>query len=103
MQELQAEGLLATPDNPEPRGVAAEDFSRLNVLDAVIHESLRLMPTAPNGGLRILTKDTTVRYHPLRSDVVLYDHACMHPSLHVASGSRSAEQVYTCLGMEVGE
>ena len=63
-QELESEGLLATAENPSPRSITAEDLAKLTVLDALVHESLRLMPTAPNGGLRVLTSDTKARCLP---------------------------------------
>eukprot|EP00892_Ulva_mutabilis_P010423 jgi/Ulvmu1/7753/UM039_0061.1 len=59
-EELEGAGLLATPENPEPRGMTADDLSKLTVLDAVVHESMRLMPTVPHGGLRLLKEDTKI-------------------------------------------
>ena len=61
VQELQSLGLLASTAAPEPRAVTAEDISKMPFLDAIVHESLRLMAPAPNGGFRLLEKDTMVR------------------------------------------
>ena len=63
MQELKAEGLLATPEQPEPATVTAAQLLNLKVLDAVCHESLRLFPPVPSAA-RMITQDTQVRgYH----------------------------------------
>lgn len=62
MQELEGLGLLASAAQPEPRPVSAEDLSKMPFLDAIVHESLRLMAPAPNGGFRLLEKDTKVRH-----------------------------------------
>jgi cytochrome P450 len=63
LQELDTLELLVTAERPEPRTITAEDISRLQILDAVCHESLRLLPTAPSGGFRKLQQDTVVRDH----------------------------------------
>ena len=52
--------LLVTPQRPNPRQVTAEDLSGMKVLNAIVHESLRLMPPAL-GGNKLLTEDIEVR------------------------------------------
>ena len=52
--------LLVTPQRPNPRQVTAEDLSSMQVLNAIVHESLRLMPPAL-GGNKLLTEDIEVR------------------------------------------
>lgn len=54
-------GLLATAEVPEPRGIEREDLACMRALDAVCHESLRLMAPSPIGGLRELARDTEAR------------------------------------------
>lgn len=52
--------LLVTPQRPNPRQVTAEDLSSMKVLNAIVHESLRLMPPALAGN-KLLTEDIEVR------------------------------------------
>lgn len=61
VQELREAGLLASPAAPEPRAITREDLASLVMLDAICHESLRIMPPAPIGGIRELDRDTSVR------------------------------------------
>ena len=83
-------GLLATADNPAPRSITADDLGKLTVLDAIVHESLRLMPTAPNGGLRVLTSDTKARRFPCMTPKRAPLQPPPPPSLHCIA-SLSAE------------
>ena len=60
-----------TPERPNPRQVTAQDLSSMRVLNAIVHESLRLMPPALQGN-KLLTEDIEVRTPPLGSFLVLY-------------------------------
>ena len=60
MQELDAAGMLATPDNRSPALPTAESARDLPFLNAVIHESLRCFPPATAGVGRILDRELTV-------------------------------------------
>lgn len=80
VQELREAGLLATADMPQPPTVTAAQLYSLNFLNAVCHESLRLMAPVP-GSARVLGHDTEVgiaamRYSasmtPMRFRVPLY-------------------------------
>eukprot|EP00892_Ulva_mutabilis_P010425 jgi/Ulvmu1/7755/UM039_0063.1 len=83
-EELNGAGLLATSENPKPRAVTAEDLSNLTVLDAITHESLRLMSTAPNGGLRVLLSDTEISgYLVPKGTEVLMPSWSLHYNKHV--------------------
>ena len=44
--ELDGAGLLATPRNPNPRRPTYADLAALPYLDAVLRESLRIMPVS---------------------------------------------------------
>ena len=61
VQELGDAGLLATVECPEPPAVTAEQLAGLSVLDAVCHESMRLLTPEPFGGFRQLAEHTNVR------------------------------------------
>lgn len=52
VQVLEERGLLPTAVNPEPCEIDRTDLACMLVLDAVCHDSLRIMPRAPAGGLR---------------------------------------------------
>ena len=80
MQELSTLGLLATAEQPEPRPVTAEDVAKMPFLDAIVHESLRLMSPAPNGGFRVLETEMTVR---TRSRPILFQAAMQWSSCRV--------------------
>lgn len=51
--------LLKTPERPNPRPVTAQDLSSMRVLNAIVHESLRLMGPSLLGS-RLLTEDVEV-------------------------------------------
>jgi fatty acid synthase len=64
--ELEAHGLLASPDTPTPRSVAFEDLSGLTYLGAAIKEAMRMKPAAASGTMRVCQKACTLgngRYH----------------------------------------
>ena len=50
--ELAAAGLLATPAAPTPWPLGWSDLGSLRYVNAVIQESLRLMPPASGGTVR---------------------------------------------------
>lgn len=60
LQEMREAGLVATAALPQPPAVTARQLNTLAVLDAVCHESLRLMPPVP-GSVRKVTRDMVVR------------------------------------------
>ena len=47
--ELESLGLLATPGNPIPRRLEYADLAKLPYMDAVLRESLRLLPVSAAG------------------------------------------------------
>jgi hypothetical protein len=55
MQELDAAGLLATPANPSPSPFTWQLLGKLQYLQAVIREGLRLFSPAANGSFRMNT------------------------------------------------
>jgi hypothetical protein len=55
MQELDAAGLLATPVNPSPSPFTWQLLGKLQYLQAVIREGLRLFSPAANGSFRMNT------------------------------------------------
>ena len=46
MEELKEQGLLATPDQPHPRGPAFADLDKLVYLSCAIKEAMRLHPVS---------------------------------------------------------
>jgi Cytochrome P450 len=60
MKELDSAGLLATAANPHPPTPTADDIRGLKFLDAVFHESMRVLPPVPNGTMRDLDHDIDV-------------------------------------------
>jgi cytochrome P450 len=60
VQELNKAGLLATPEAPRPPQPTVEQLREMSFLDAVVHESLRVFPPAPNGTIRDLNKDLEI-------------------------------------------
>lgn len=44
IEELQEQGLLATPEQPHPRPLRYEDINRLPYLSMVVREAQRLYP-----------------------------------------------------------
>jgi cytochrome P450 len=58
VQELADAELLTTSENPTPRSLTGKDLVNLTFLDAIFHESLRVLPPAPSGSLRTLQVDT---------------------------------------------
>eukprot|EP00892_Ulva_mutabilis_P004477 jgi/Ulvmu1/2400/UM133_0001.1 len=82
-EELREAGLLAEPGRPPPRAIARDDLARMTVLGAVCHESLRLLPPSPVGGLRELGKDTKIGGYMVPKGTALIIppcalHACEH-------------------------
>eukprot|EP00891_Asterochloris_glomerata_P009941 jgi/Astpho2/9941/Aster-06647 len=63
--ELNEAGLLATPENPQPRHPELAELAKLPYLNAVIKEGLRMHPAAPLGSNRVLDRDTTIRGYRL--------------------------------------
>ncbi|KAK9834011.1 hypothetical protein WJX81_002816 [Elliptochloris bilobata] len=55
--ELDAAGLLVTPERPQPRTFTYADISKLPWLDACVKESMRLQPVAHAGLRRVATRD----------------------------------------------
>ena len=60
MQGLDEAGLLASPERPEAREPASEDLSKLRVLNAIFHESLRFFPPAAGASARQLDRELTI-------------------------------------------
>lgn len=58
--ELESLGLLATPGNPTPRRLEYADLTKLPYMDAVLRESLRLLPVSAAGLQRITPRDKPV-------------------------------------------
>jgi cytochrome P450 len=58
--ELDAEGLLATPDRPHPRPVSYADLGRLPYLASVCKEAMRVRPVASSGTTRRVKRDLTI-------------------------------------------
>ena len=58
-EELDARGLLATPANPAPRRPQHADLAALPYLDAVLRESLRLLPVSAVGMQRATAAPVT--------------------------------------------
>ena len=58
-EELDARGLLATPANPVPRRPQHADLAALPYLDAVLRESLRLLPVSAIGMQRVTAAPVT--------------------------------------------
>lgn len=58
-KELDARGLLATPANPTPRRPQHADLAALPYLDAVLRESLRLLPVSAIGMQRVTAAPVT--------------------------------------------
>ena len=52
-------GLRVRPERPNPRQVTAQDLSSMKVLNAIVHESLRLMPPVLAGN-KLLSEDIEV-------------------------------------------
>ena len=52
-QELDSVGLLATPANPKPAAFTWQLLGKLQFLQAVIREGLRLFSPAANGSFRM--------------------------------------------------
>ena len=48
IEELQKQGLLATPEQPHPRPLRYEDANRLPYLSMVVREAQRLYPVCPS-------------------------------------------------------
>jgi hypothetical protein len=53
LQELESAGLLATPSNPHPAAFTWQQLGKLQYLQAVIREGLRLFSPAANGSFRL--------------------------------------------------
>ena len=60
MQELDSAELLASATRPEPRPANGRDLVKLECLDALFHESLRMFPPSPSGTSRQLSEDTNL-------------------------------------------
>lgn len=65
LQELDELELLQTPERRNPRQVTAQDLSSMRVLNAIVHESLRLFSPALVVN-KLLTEDVEVRILALR-------------------------------------
>ncbi|KAK9837888.1 hypothetical protein WJX74_007245 [Apatococcus lobatus] len=52
VEELNQQGLLATPDQPHPRPLRYEDTNRLPYLSMVVREAQRLFPAVSGGSAR---------------------------------------------------
>eukprot|EP00879_Flechtneria_rotunda_P010935 GHRR01011426.1.p1 GENE.GHRR01011426.1~~GHRR01011426.1.p1 ORF type:complete len:628 (+),score=243.39 GHRR01011426.1:210-2093(+) len=108
-QELDAHGLLATPNNPAPEPFTWQLLGKLPYLNAVIKEGLRLFSPAANGSFRInMEKDVElpgglvipkgvpvgVPFYALGHDPAIYgpDTAAFRPErwLAAANSSRSS-------------
>lgn len=64
--ELDSKGLLVRAGQSQPdTPLAWQHLGELIYLNAVIKESLRLMPTAPFGTSRVAEKDVTIRGHTI--------------------------------------
>lgn len=86
-RELDQAGLLATPENPEPRPMEFSDVGSLPFLMAVIKEQMRMLPSFPGGTARTVTqpvstsaptKDAKMRWHlakPSSGDAIRLVHA----------------------------
>ncbi|PNW81441.1 hypothetical protein CHLRE_07g356250v5 [Chlamydomonas reinhardtii] len=70
--ELEGAGLLAVPGRPEPRQLAWGDLGGLKYLNAVIHESMRLMPPTSGGTVRVVPRDTQLAGHVLPKGTMLW-------------------------------
>ena len=57
--ELDALGLLASPANPAPRRPQHADLANMPYLDAVLRESLRLLPVSSTGMQRVTSASVT--------------------------------------------
>ena len=58
-EELDSRGLLATLANPTPRRPQHADLANLPYLDAVLRESLRLLPVSAVGMQRVTAAPAT--------------------------------------------
>lgn len=58
-QELGELGLLATPRNPTPHPPVYGDLAKLQYMNAVLRESLRLLPVLAVGPQRITSAPAT--------------------------------------------
>jgi cytochrome P450 len=84
--ELDAAGLLATPERPEPRRLEWADLGKLVYLQAFIKEVLRMYPPVGIGQLRMChTHDLRLaggRLFVPRGTLVWVPHHAMHNAAH---------------------
>ncbi|EFN57493.1 hypothetical protein CHLNCDRAFT_34731 [Chlorella variabilis] len=72
--ELDALGLLATPQRPEPRMVEVEDLSRLVYLAAVVKESMRVLPVSADGTAIQAPRDIQLGPHTIPANTIIWVH-----------------------------
>lgn len=48
--ELEQQGLLASPEHPQPRTLEYDDIPKLPYLGAALNESMRVLTVCPNIG-----------------------------------------------------
>ncbi|KAG2423034.1 hypothetical protein HXX76_015550 [Chlamydomonas incerta] len=70
--ELEGAGLLAVPGRAAPRQLAWGDLGGLKYLNAVIHESMRLMPPASGGTVRAVPRDIQLAGHMVAKGTMLW-------------------------------
>ncbi|KAK9833551.1 hypothetical protein WJX81_005391 [Elliptochloris bilobata] len=82
-EELGTRGLLATPANPVPRRPEPEDLAALPYLEAVLRESLRLLPVSAVGMQRATAAPVTDLGGyavPANTDVLAFVYGLQHSS-----------------------
>ena len=70
-QELDAAGILASEQNPDPALPSADTLRRMPVLNAVVHESLRCFPPVPAAIGRCLPHNVTVKGRTLPKGAIV--------------------------------
>jgi hypothetical protein len=96
-EELDALGLLASPERPQPGALQWEHLSQLKYLSAVINESMRMYPVTSSGVIRVTHAPINLGGHHLPpGQPILVPMWAVHRSAHVGSAVCRGEGGTVC-------